>query len=252
MSVNKSMNDEKNGFYGEIFQQKSKNTRTKERASISDQQRVDLYKSYENAISRVSLPKPEFSPDIQFWDIINKRHSTRAFKNEPISKMELSLLLHGQTGLTRVFPKFAFRTIPSAGGLFPLEIYVAINNVSEIEQGIYHYNIEKHELECLKQGDFSKTVADACYGQRMVAKSAINFIWTAIIERTRITYGERAYRFIYLDCGHLGQNFYLAAEALGLNACVVGAYYDDDINQILDLDETKEFAIYMGVVGKKR
>jgi SagB-type dehydrogenase family enzyme len=166
--------------------------------------------------------------------------------------MDLSLLLFGMSGLTRVFPKFAFRTIPSAGGLYPIEIYLVINNVDGIEQGIYHYNIEKHELEYLKKGDFSKIVADACYGQRMVAKCAVSFIWTSIIERTRITYGERAYRFIYLDCGHLGQNFYLAAEALGLNACVVGAYYDDEINQILELDEKKEFAIYMGVVGKGR
>jgi len=246
------MNDEKEGFYGEIFQQKSKNTRSVERSNISDQKRSDLYKTYENAISKVSLPKPEFSPDIQFWDIINKRHSTRAFKNEPISAMDLSLLLFGMSGLTRVFPKFAFRTIPSAGGLFPIEIYAVINNVSGIEQGIYHYNLEKHELEYLKQGDFRKSVADACYGQRMMVKSAVNFIWTAMIERARINFAERAYRYIYLDCGHLGQNFYLAAEALGLNACAVGAYYDDEINKILDLDEKKEFAIYMGVVGKKR
>lgn len=252
MSVNLSMNDDNEGFYGEIFQQKSKNTRGVGRSSVSDQQRLDLYKTYENAISWISLPKPEFSPEIQFWDIIQKRHTTRAFKNEPISEMELSLLLFGMSGLTRVFPKFAFRTIPSAGGLFPIEIYAIINNVSGIEQGIYHYNIEKHELEYLKQGDFRKTIADACYGQRMLSKSAVNFVWTAIIERTRITYGERAYRFIYLDCGHLGQNFYLAAEALGLNACVVGAYYDDEVNQILDLDEKEEFAIYMGVVGKRR
>ena len=246
------MSNEKEGFYGEIFQQKSKNMRGVERASVSDRQMSELYKTYENIISRISLPKPEFSPNIQFWDIINKRHSTRAFRNKPISAMDLSLLLFGMSGLTRVFPKFAFRTIPSAGGLFPIEIYAVINNVSGIEQGIYHYNIEKHELEYLKQGDFRKTVADAYYGQRMVAKSAVNFIWTAMIERTRNTYAERAYRYIYLDCGHIGQNFYLVAEALGLNACVVGAYYDDKINEILDLDENKEFAIYMGVVGKKR
>ena len=252
MGVNLSMNDDKKDFYGETFQQKSKNVRGVGRASISDQSRLDLYKTYENAISRISLPEPEFSPDIQFWDIIQKRHTTRAFKKEPLSIMDLSLLLFGMTGLTRKFPKFAFRTIPSAGGLFPIEVYAIANNVSEVDQGIYHYNIEKHELECLKQGDFRKSVADACYGQKMVEKSAVNFIWTAIIERTRITYGERAYRYIYLDCGHLGQNFYLAAEGLGLNACVVGAYYDDEINELLDLDEKKEFAIYMGVVGKRR
>ena len=253
MSVNISMNDDKEGFYGEIFQQKSKNTRGVGRANVTENtQRLELYKTYENVISRIPLPKPEFSPDIQLWDIINKRHSTRAFKNDPISEMDLSLLLFGMTGLTRIFPKFAFRTVPSAGALYPIEVYPVINNVSGIDQGIYHYNIEKHELEYLKQGDFRKTVSEACYGQRMLAKSAVNFVWTAVIERTRNTYGERAYRDIYLDCGHIGQNFYLAAEALGLNACVVVAYYDDEINELLDLDEKKEFAVYMGVVGKKR
>ena len=252
MGVNKFMNNEKEDSYGEIFQQKSKNIIGVGRSNVSDQQRSSLYKNYENAISRISLPKPEFSPDIKFWDIINKRHTTRAFKNEPLSIMDLSLLLFGMSGLTRVFPKFAFRTIPSAGALYPIEIYAIVNNVDGIEQGIYHYNIEKHELECLKQGDFKKSVAEACYGQRMLQKSAVNFVWTAIIERTRITYEERAYRYIYLDCGHLAQNFYLAAEALGLNACAVGAYYDDEINEILDLDEKEEFAIYMGVVGKSR
>jgi SagB-type dehydrogenase family enzyme len=107
-------------------------------------------------------------------------------------------------------------------------------------------------LEYLKSGDFSKMLSEACYGQRMIAKSAVIFIWTALIERTRNTYGERAYRFIYLDCGHIGQNFYLIAEALELNACVVGAYYDDDINQFLEINEKEEFTIYMGVIGRGR
>ncbi len=249
------MNDSKEnvGFNGEIFQQKSKNVHGVARSqSVSDRQKSDIYKTYQNALSRITLPEPQFSVDIPFWDTIKNRHTTRAFSNKPLSMMELSLLLFGISGLTRKFPKFAFRTVPSAGALFPIETYIVINNVSELKQGIYHYDIENHSLEFLKEGDFQKILSDACYGQRMVAKSAINFIWTAVIERTRNTYAERAYRYIYLDCGHIGQNFYLVAEALGLNACVVGAYYDDDINEFLDLDENKEFAIYMGVVGKSR
>jgi SagB-type dehydrogenase family enzyme len=249
------MNDSKEnvGFNGEIFQQKSKNVHGVARSqSVSDTQKPDIYKTYQNALSRIPLPEPQFSVDIPFWDTIKNRHTTRAFSNKPLSMMELSLLLFGTSGLTRKFPKFAFRTVPSAGALFPIESYVVINNVSELKQGIYHYDIENHSLEFLKEGDFQKILSDACYGQRMVAKSAINFIWTAVIERTRNTYAERAYRYIYIDCGHIGQNFYLVAEALGLNACVVGAYYDDDINEFLDLDENKEFAIYMGIVGKSR
>ena len=166
--------------------------------------------------------------------------------------MDLSVLLFGMSGLTRTFPNFAFRTVPSAGAKFPIEIYPVVNNVSEVEKGIYHYDIQKHELELLKGGDFGKSFTDAYYDQRRVKKSAVIFILTAMVDWTRNTYGARSYRYIYLDCGHIGQNLYLAAEVLGLNVCVIGRYYDDEINELLGLDENEEFTIYMGVVGKRR
>ena len=246
------MNNEKKRLMGEIFQEKSKNIRGIERSSYQTAgQKPEFYKKYPNISSRIQLPKPEFSPDTGFWDMINKRHSSRIFSIKPISMMDLSLLLFGMSGLTRTFPNFAFRTVPSAGAKFPIEIYPVINNVSEVEKGIYHYDIQKHELELLKGGDFGKPFSNACYGQRMVNKSAVIFVLTAMIDRTRITYGERSYRYIYLDGGHVGQNLYLAAEGLGLNTCVIGRYYDDEINELLDLDEKEEFTIYMGVVGKR-
>lgn len=247
------MSNEKKKLHGEIFQQKSKNIRGIDRSSNpTDKQTPELYKRYPNIKSRVQLPRPEFSPDTGFWDIINKRHSSRVFSIKPISKMDLSLLLFGMSGLTRNFPNFAFRTVPSAGAKFPIEIYTVVNNVSEVEKGIYHYDMKNHELELLNGGEFGKTFSNACYDQRMVAKSAVVLILTAMIDRTRITYGERSYRYVYLDGGHIGQNLYLAAEALGLDACVIGRYYDDEINELLDLDENEEFTIYMGVVGKRR
>lgn len=246
-------NNDKITYSGEIFQQNSKNVRDQERSiDISERKQTDLYKKYQNAITKIDLPEPQFSDQIKFWDIIKNRKTRRTFGREPLSIMELSLLLFGMSGLSRKFPKFAFRTVPSAGGLFPIEIYPVVNNVSDIKKGIYHYDIQNHALEYLKEGDFRKSLSNACYGQRIISKSAVNFIWTAMIERSRNAYSERAYRFIYLDCGHIGQNFYLVAEALGLSACVVGAYYDDDINQFLELEESKEFAIYIGVVGKKK
>ena len=247
------MSNEKKRLHGEAFQQKSKNIRGIDRSSNpTNRQNPELYKRYKNVTSRIQLPKPELSQDTQFWDIISKRHSSRVFSIKPISMMDLSVLLFGMSGLTRTFPNFAFRTVPSAGAKFPIEIYPVVNNVSEVEKGIYHYDIQKHELKLLKGGDFGKSFTDACYDQRMVKKSAVIFILTVMVDRTRNTYGERSYRYIYLDCGHIGQNLYLASEALGLNVCVIGRYYDDEINELLDLDENKEFTIYMGVVGKRR
>jgi SagB-type dehydrogenase family enzyme len=246
------MTNEEKRLHGDIFQQKSKNIRGVDRSSNpTGRQNPELYKKYQNATSRIQLPKPEFSPDTRFWDTISERHSARSFSIKPISKMDLSLLLFGMSGLTRIFPNFAFRTIPSAGARFPIEIYPIINNVREVEEGIYHYDIQSHSLELLNIGDFRQAFTDASYGQKMVAKSAVIFILTAMIDRTRNTYGERSYRYIYLDCGHIGQNLYLAAEALSLNACVIGRYYDDEINELLELDENEEFTIYMGVVGRR-
>jgi SagB-type dehydrogenase family enzyme len=154
------------------------------------------------------------------------------------------------TGLTRIFPKFAFRTVPSAGGLYPIEVYPIINNVEDLERGIYHYNIPEHSLEFLKEGDVRNEIAKACLDQQIAFKSAVNFVWTAVIERSKWKYLQRCYRYIYLDAGHIGQNFYLIAEALGLGACTIGAIYDDEINNLLGLDGISETSIYVGVVGK--
>ena len=238
--------------YGDIFQQKSKYTRENLPQHYLDwSKKPKPYKIYENALKIVNLPPPEFNDTIKFWDVLVKRHSSRKFSKESLTIMDLSLLLYGMEGLTRVFTQFSYRITPSAGGLYPIEIYPVINNVEELKEGIYHYNIPWHSLELLKEGDFRTQVAEGCLGQKMVYNSAVNFIFTAIIERSKWKYLQRCYRYIYLDCGHIGQNFYLVAEALGLGACTVGAILDDELNKVLDIDGKSETAIYVGVVGSK-
>jgi SagB-type dehydrogenase family enzyme len=238
--------------YGDLFQQKSKYTRENLPKHYLDWlNKPDAYKKYEKPISRIELPKPEFKKGIDFWKVILNRKSIRKYGDDPISKQDLSLLLFGMSGLTRIYPQFAYRTTPSAGGLYPIEIYPAINNVEGLKQGIYHYNILEHSLECLKEGDFRKDISEGCLGQRIAYNSAVNFIWTAIIERSQWKYVQRCYRYIYLDSGHIGQNFYLIAEALGLGACTIGAIFDDELNNLLDIDGKNETTIYVGVVGKK-
>lgn len=238
-------------YYGDNFQQKSKYIRGKLPQHYLDWERKPkTYKIYSNVVKNISLPTPKFTNSISFWKTIQTRHSTRKFKNEPLSMMELSLLLFGMNGLTRKYPQFAFRTVPSAGGLYPIEIYPVINNVEELDPGLYHYNIPDHSLELLKLGDFRQEVTEGCLGQTMVYISAINFIWTAVISRSKWKYLQRCYRYIYLDAGHIGQNFYLVAEALDLGACTIGAIYDDELNQLLDIDGYNETTIYVGVIGR--
>ncbi len=241
-----------NENYGDNFQQKSKYTRENlPRHRLDWMNKPKTYKKYDKPISKIKLPDPEFKKGIDFWKVILNRQSIRKYDKVPLSTEELSLFLFGMTGLTRAFPQFAFRTTPSAGGLYPIETYSVINNVEGIKQGIYHYNIAEHSIECLKEGNFRKETSEGCLGQAMAYNSAVNFIWTAVIERSQWKYLQRCYRYIYMDCGHIGQNFYLIAEALGLGACTIGAIFDDELNHLLDIDGKTETAIYVGVVGKK-
>jgi SagB-type dehydrogenase family enzyme len=238
--------------YGDNFQRKSKYIRGQlPQHHLDWERKPETYKSYINAIKKIELPDPKFDEDVKFWDVIRNRKSSRKFKNEPVTKEELSLMLFGMSGLTRVSPQFAFRTVPSAGGLYPIEVYLVINNVKDLDQGIYHYNISKHSLELLQEGDFRNKITKACLDQQIAYNSAANFVYTAIIERSKWKYLQRCYRYIYMDVGHIGQNFYLIAEALGLGACTIGAIFDDEINSMLNIDGITETAIYVGVVGKK-
>jgi SagB-type dehydrogenase family enzyme len=147
-----------------------------------------------------------------------------------------------------------FRAAPSAGGLYPVETYLFLRAVEGYEPGIYHFRPHVFDLELLKKGDYSMELAQAALGQMMMVRSQVVFIWSAVVERSKWKYGQRAYRYIYLDAGHIGQNLYLAAEALGLGACTIGAIFDDQVNNIIGVDGLEETAVYMATVGwpKKR
>jgi SagB-type dehydrogenase family enzyme len=106
-------------------------------------------------------------------------------------------------------------------------------------------------LELLKSGDFRKEIMRACLDQKIAYNAAVNFVWTALLARSKWKYLQRAYRYIYLDAGHIGQNFYLVAEALGLGACTIGAIYDEELNRLLDIDGEEETSIYVGVAGNR-
>ena len=238
-------------YFGDEFQQKSKYIRNSlPQHRLDWSKKPEQYKAYPSSMKSIKLPDPEFDKEIRFWEVIQGRRSTRKFSNKPITKFELSLLLFGMAGLTRILPQFAFRTVPSAGGLFPMEVYPIINNVDKLEQGVYHYNIPNHSLELLREGDIRNEIMKACLDQKMAYNSAVSFVWTAIIERSKWKYLQRCYRYIYLDAGHVGQNFYLIAEAMGLGACTIGAIYDDEINELLGIDGKNETTLYVGVTGR--
>lgn len=208
----------------------------------------EVYKSYPGC-QAIELPDIIPLSDMPLHKALKIRKSIRGYRNTPLKKEILSYLLWASTGITRKEGSYEFRTAPSAGALYPIETYLVVNHVENIESGVYHYNIQKHYLELLKEGDCTEEIARAALGQRMCAQAPVVFIWTAIFQRMKWKYGQRAYRYIYLDAGHIAENLALTATSLGLGSCQIGALYDDDINQIIGVDGTEESVIYMSVVG---
>jgi SagB-type dehydrogenase family enzyme len=209
-----------------------------------------IYKTYPDSI-KIPLPQPS-GGEMILDNVIKKRKSIRQFSNETLSIEHLSYLLWASTGIQRIEMDYEFRCAPSAGALYPIETYVMLNNVSGIKKGIYHYSIKNHYLETMKIGDFSIDMAKSALDQVMVRDAQAVFIWTAVLQRSKWKYKQRAYRYLYLDCGHIGQNLALAAVSLGLGSCQIGALFDEEVNALLDIDEKKETTIYMSVVGHPR
>ncbi len=149
--------------------------------------------------------------------------------------------------------KITKRTVPSAGARHAFETYLLINRVDGISPGLYRYLALEHALLPVNSGqDITQSVTAACLEQQQISSSAITFIWVAIKERMYWRYGERGYRYLHLDAGHVCQNLCLGAEAIGSGVCAIAAFDDDQLNAVLDLDGDNRFVIYLGSVGKKQ
>jgi SagB-type dehydrogenase family enzyme len=205
------------------------------------------YKTYAQA-RQIGLPAPGSYDGLSVAEAIEQRRSRRAFLAQPLSLAELSGLLHAAGGITE--PQREYRAAPSAGALYPIETYVVVHDVTGLKPGLYHYAVAEHTLEQIRAGNLRTELVVAGIGQEMLGQAPVCFVLSALFQRTRWKYRERAYRYILLEAGHIGQNLYLAATALGLGACAVGAFLDDQLNSLLALDGEEEAALYLIPVGK--
>jgi SagB-type dehydrogenase family enzyme len=234
---------------GDLFQQKTKYIRgTLSAGPLLWNLKPETYKSYPDAPKITLDPIKDFE-GMSLWEAIRKRQSIRNFSNQPLSKTDLSRLLWATQGITRKASGFEFRTAPSAGALYPVETYVIIHSVESIPSGVYHYSVRDHELDHIKKGDFRKEIARAALDQDIAYTANLVFVWTAIFERSKWKYKQRAYRYVYLDAGHIAQNLALAAVGLNLGCCQIAALYDDEANELLGVDGTSESVLYMSVLG---
>jgi SagB-type dehydrogenase family enzyme len=234
---------------GDDFQTETKYIRTKSLGGKLDwANKPEAYKSYPSN-KTIQLPSEFPEATTNFTEILRGRKSTRTFSGQPLSVIDLAFLLWTSTGIQRTEHGYEFRTTPSAGALYPIETYIAANHVEELKEGIYHYNIRNHLLEEIKLGSFGEKIAHAALDQEMCADAPVVFIWTAIFKRSKWKYSQRAYRYIYLDAGHISQNLALAATSITCGVCQVGAFFDDEINSIVAIDGTEESSICLSVVG---
>ncbi len=233
---------------GEMFQRETKYQRGKRPPASRVLSYPKEFKRYPQApVVRLPFPQEEAGPRI--WGVMTQRRSIRDFLPKEISLETLARLVWSVGGVRERQEGFLFRIVPSAGALYPVETYVMVNRVGGLKRGVYHFHVPTFSLELIKEGNHSLSLTQAALGQDMVSSCAAVFLWTAVIDRCRIKYGERAFRYIYLDAGHMGQNLYLAATALGLGCCTIGAFFDDEVNEVLDVDGEGETVTYMGVVG---
>jgi len=208
------------------------------------------FKDHEAPLAVIPLPEPDLTGNTNLWQLLSSRRSRREYDaSQSLPTEKLSALLWATQGVTARAGEVLFRTAPSAGGLYPVETYLLVRAVEGLEQGIYHFRPHAFDLEFLKKGDLARDVAKAALGQQMVMTAQVTFIWTALVERSRWKYRQRAYRYIYLDAGHIGENLYLAAGALGLGCCAIGAFFDDKVNATIGVDGAEETVIYLATIG---
>jgi SagB-type dehydrogenase family enzyme len=199
----------------------------------------------------ISLPAPSLEAGPNFWKVLQKRRSIRDYTQAPLTLTELSGLLWATQGITEKTFSPSYRTAPSAGALHPIDTYLVVNRVERLDPGIYFLDVAGFSLETRKEGDFSLSIARAALEQEIARAAAVVFVWVAVIERSRQKYRQRTYRYIYLDCGHIAQNLYLAATAMNLGCCGIAAFFDDEVNDLVGVDGQEETSIYLATVGKK-
>ncbi len=185
-----------------------------------------------NTTEAMQLPDPVTDGEMSLEEALTLRRSKRSYADEPLNIEQVSQLLWSAQGVTS--PE-GYRTAPSAGATLPLEMFFVVRDVEGLDQGIYQYHPDDHTITLVREGSFYDDLTSACLGQSMVREASVNFIFGAVFERTTERYDDRGVRYVYNEIGHASQNLHLQAAALDLGTVVIGAYDDDEVEEILSL-----------------
>ena len=195
----------------------------------------------------VELPKPNLDGKVSVEAAVQRRRSVREYAGQPLTLAEVAQLLWAAQG---VAGGGRLRTAPSAGALYPLELYVVAGNVAHLPAGVYRYLPHEHRLLRIVEGDKRSELAAAALGQSWVRSGAAVLVFTAVFERTTRKYGQRGIQYVHMEVGHAAQNVCLQAVALDLGSVVVGAFRDRQVQQVLQLPE-QEQPLYIMPLGKR-
>lgn len=209
-------------------------------ASTDSESKTDIKRTYD-------LLPPSQDSEFSLEKCITKRRSIRGYADEPLSLQHISQILWAAQGITN---DRGFRTTPSAGAKFPLEIFLVVSEIDDVLNGIYHYQPKNHSIKLVLDGDFRKELSIAALNQNCVLDAPVNIIITGVISRTAEKYGERAERYVHIEVGAACQNVYLQSETLGLGTVAVGAFHDGSIRDLIGLDDEYTPLLIMPL-GKK-
>ncbi len=195
---------------------------------------------------RVQLTPPRHASETSVEEALLNRRSVRDYTGEALTLAEVSQLLWAAQGTT---DSRGLRTAPSAGALYPLEVYLVVGDVTGLAPGVYRYVPGAHEIVHVLDQDHRALLADAAVGQNCVQEAAVDVVFTAVPERTTGKYGDRGIRYVHMEAGHAAQNVYLQAEALGLGMTVVGAFDDGRVLELVAASPEEE-ALYVLALGR--
>lgn len=199
-----------------------------------------------NNADEVTLPEPQEQSAVSIEQSLAERRSVRSFTEEAVSLRGLGQLLWAAQGITS--PE-GFRTAPSAGATYPLEVYVVAERVEGLEAGIYRYVPQEHTLTQVAAGHFAQSLQEAALDQDPIGQAPVNLVIAAEFERTESRYADRGERYVYMESGHAAQNIFLQCQSLELDAVVIGAFTDSQVAEVAQLREEEE-PLYIMPVGK--
>ncbi len=204
--------------------------------------------AYALSEEEIKLPLPQLEGKMSVEEALARRRSRRVFKDYSLTMEQVSQLLWSAQGITE--ERIGFRTAPSAGATYPLDIYLVVgkDKVEDLKAGVYHYNPHYHSLTIILEEDQRRELARACLRQRFIEDAPVSLIITAEFSRITNRYGKKGIHYAYMEAGHVGQNVYLQAESLGLGTVVIGAFYEEDVSRALNIPD-QHIPLYVIPVG---